>query len=195
MSKNTKSASAASVAVTATESAEVQPSVEATAAPADPFADVPVTMVGDEVSFRDFTDVPTSNPYKYAQVDATARAQRLPMKADYKHGNKMITQGTNRKEFKAGSVYGTIQAIGNAAGRAGTPVYVLLTQLRQAQIGNKRSKYCEQLPPIGWAEGWLDTAITKNIVGIHASKMAPALGAEAPAAAEGDEEQKLVANG
>lgn len=168
-----------------------------TAVAVDPFADVPVTKIGDDVSFQDFTDAPTTNPYKYANVHSAAAAERLPMRKDYKHGKAVIIQGTNRKEYSPGSVYGDIQRIGNAAGRAGTPVYVLLTQLRRAQIGNKRSKYCEQLPPIGWAEGWLDTAITKGIVGVHPTKTAPPLREEvAPAAAEPEApEQKKIANG
>lgn len=169
--------------------------VDATVTAADPFADVPVTRIGDDVSFKDFTDAPTNNPYKYASVHEQARAERSPMLVNYKHGKAMITSGTNRKEFKPGSVYGTIQAIGNAAGRAGVPIYVLLTQLRQAQIGNKRSKYCTQLPPVGWGEGWVNTAITKGIIGVHPSKTAPTLGSEAAAEASQEGEQKLVANG
>lgn len=177
--------------------AAVESATVAAPVAADPFADIPVTRIGDDVSFKDFTDADTSNPYKYESVHAQARANRSPMLLNYKHGKAMITAGTNRKEFKQGSVYGTIQEIGNAAGRAGTPVYVLISQLRQAQIGNKRSKYCDKLPPVGWAEGWLNTAITKGIVGVHASKSAPPLTAEAAAPAEGDSasEQKLVANG
>jgi hypothetical protein len=169
------------------------PAVEQPTVAADPFADLPVTRIGEDVSFVDLTDAPTNNPYKYAAVAEAARAERLPMLKGYKHGDKVIIPGTNRKEFKQGSVYGDIQRIANAAGRSGVPVYVLLTELRKMQIGNKRSKYCTQLPPIGWAEGWLNTAITKNIAGVHATKTAPALREEV--AARPEDEQKLVANG
>lgn len=167
--------------------------VEATVA-VDPFADLPVTRIGDDVSFQDLTDAPTNNPFKYAAVHEAARAERSPMLPNYKHGKAMIIAGTNRKEFKPGSVYGDIQRIASKAGKNGIPVYVLLTELRKAQIGNKRSKYCTQLPPVGWAEGWLNTALTKGIAGIHATKSAPPLRAEA-VAAEGQEEQKKLANG
>ena len=144
-------------------------------AAADPFADVPVTKIGDDVTFDDFTDTQTSDPRKYASVQAAATAERLPTAKGWKHERVMLVPGMNRKELKPGSVYGTIQQIVAAAGRAGIPAYVVATKLRRLQVGNKRSHYCEKLPPIGWAEGWLNTAITKNIVGVHPTKQAPAL--------------------
>lgn len=167
------------------------------AAPADPFADVPVTRIGDDVEFRDFSDVGTSDPRKYAAVNAAARAERLPTAPGWKHERAMLVMGTNRKELKPSSVYGTIQAIVQAAGRPGIPAYVVASMLRQQQVGNKRSHYCEGLPPVGWAEGWINTAITKNIAGVHPTKEAPALRetvTEGEANADA-EQKKLAANG
>jgi hypothetical protein len=144
-------------------------------APVDPFADVPVTNIGDDVSFDDFSDTLTSNPRKYTNVNAAAVAERLPTAKGWKYERAMLTPGTNKREFKQGSVYGTIQQIVTAAGRTGIPAYVVAAKLRRMQVGNKRSHYCEGLPPIGWAEGWLNTAITKSIAGVHPTKQAPAL--------------------
>lgn len=183
MSKSTKSAPAAAEVV-------------AVEAPIDPFANVPVTKLADGVEFRDFTDVEGNNPFKYEAVHSAARAVRSPMKVNYKHARALLIPGTNRKELRPGSVYGDIQAIVNAAGRAGIATVQVIAMLRQGQIGNKRSKYCGALPPIGWAEGWLDTAITKNIVGVHATKQAPSLTDEVVAEAnEAGEQRKLAANG
>jgi hypothetical protein len=141
----------------------------------DPFADVPVTKLGDDVEFQDFSDVRTSAPRKYEAVNAAAIADRSPTVKGWKHERAMLIPGTNRKELKPGSVYGTIQQIVNAAGRSGIPAYVVANKLRRLQIGNKRSHYCESLPPVGWAEGWINTALTKLIVGSHQTKQAPAL--------------------
>ena len=169
------------------------------AAPVDPFADVPTVSLGDDVSFDDFTDTPTSDPRKYAGVNATAHAERLPTVKDWKHQRAMLTPGTNKKELKAGSVYGTIQQIVQAAGRSGIPAYVVATKLRRLQVGNKRSHYCDGLPPIGWAEGWINTAITKNIAGVHPTKQAPALRDEVTEGEanvnKAEEQGKLAANG
>lgn len=175
-----------------------QPTAEA-APPADPFADVPVTHIGDDVEFRDFTDTACSDPRKYAAVNAAARAERLPTAKGWKHERAMLVPGTNRKELKPGSVYGTIQAIVQAAGRVGVPAYVVATRLREMQIGNKRSHYCEALPPVGWAEGWINTAITKSIAGVHPTKQAPALREEVTEGEanvnKANEQGKLAANG
>jgi hypothetical protein len=122
----------------------------------------------------------------------------------WKHERAMLVPGTNKKEFKQGSVYGTIQQIVNAAGRVGIPAYVVATKLRRLQVGNKRSHYCGDsaggaLPPIGWAEGWLNTAITKNIAGVHPTKQAPALREEVTEgeakASEAEAQGKIAANG
>ena len=180
MGKNTNAAAKAAPAAT-----------EAKAQAADPFADVPVVKTEDGVELQDFSEVKGNEPFKYADVHSRATAAKAPMLLNYKHGQSVLIPGTNKKEFKAGSVYGTIQALVNSAGRSGIPVYQLITQLRREQIGNKRSKYCNALPPIGWAEGWLNTAITKNIVGIHPTKTAAHF---APKEAEPEaEEQKKVA--
>lgn len=172
----------------------------AEAAPApDPFADVPVVNIGDDVSFDDFSDSKTADPRKYTNVNAAAVSQRLPTMVNWKHERAMLVPGTNRKEFKQGSVYGTIQQIVNAAGRTGIPAYVVATKLRRLQVGNKRSHYCDGLPPIGWAEGWLNTAITKSIAGVHPTKQAPALRDEVTEgeakANEAEAQGKLAANG
>lgn len=171
---NTASESASTEA-TAETTDEAGSTAEVQEAAPDPFADVPVVSVGEDVSFDDFTDMATSDPRKYGNVHAAATADRSPTVKGWKHERAMLIQGSLRKEFKAGSVYGTIQQIVQAAGRAGIPAYVVVAKLRRAQVGNKRSHYCEQLPPIGWAEGWINTAITKNIAGVHPTKEAPAI--------------------
>jgi len=157
----------------------------------DPFADVPVIALDDDTTVQDLTDVVGSPAYKYTERDAAARAERSPMLKNYKHGDKVLIPGNNHKELRAGSVYSDIRAIVQSFGRAGVPVVKVITELRKKQIGNKRSKYCESLPPIGWAEGWLDTAITKGFVNIHATKTAPSRRVEAAPEAE----QKKIANG
>jgi hypothetical protein len=139
----------------------------------DPFADLPMTKVED-YEFRDLTDAVGNEPFKYDAVHKAAIEAKLPVKSGWKHSAAMVTKGQNRKEFKVGSVYGTIDQIVQQYGRAGVPAYVLVAKVRQLQIGNKRSKYCTALPPIGWAEGWIDTYISKNH-GKVMEKKAPAI--------------------
>jgi hypothetical protein len=171
---------------------------------ADPFADVPVTKIGDDVEFDDFSGIATADPRKYANVHSAAVGERLPTAKGWKHERAMLVPGTNKREFKQGSVYGTIQQIVQAAGRTGIPAYVVATKLRRMQVGNKRSHYCGDsaggaLPPIGWAEGWLNTAITKNIAGVHPTKQAPALREEVTEGEsnvnKAESQGKLAANG
>lgn len=187
-------------ATTEASTEDAAPAEEPAAEPAvDPFADVPVVSIGDDVSFSDFTDVETSNPRKYEAVNAAARADRSPTAKGWKHERAMLVPGSNKKELKPGSVYGTIQQIVNAAGRPGIPAYVVANKLRRMQIGNKRSHYCEALPPIGWAEGWINTAMTKLIVTNHPTKQAPALRDEVTEgeanANKAEEQGKIASNG
>lgn len=161
--------------------------VEVTAPVADPFADLPTVTIG-EFQFKDLTEVVTSDPRKYEGVQREARELKSPVKKGWKHSAHMIAYNpTSGKEFKPGSVYGTIDQICRAMGRAGIPAYVLVAKVRQAQIGNKRSHYCNALPPIGWGEGWVDTYISKGY-GKVLDTPAPAFGTEAAeqAAAEAD---------
>lgn len=136
----------------------------------DPFADLPIVKIED-YEFKDLSGVElVSAPRKYEGVHNAAVAAKAPVKAGWKHAASMITVGTHQREFKPTSVYGTIDSVVRSYGRAGVPAYVLVSKVRQAQIGNKRSHFCTALPPIGWAEGWIDTYISKN----HGKVMAKA---------------------
>jgi len=106
--------------------------------------------------------VAENDPFKYAEVHKAAKDAKLHVKSGWKHAGDMITAGRVTREFKPTSVYGTIDQLVRAHGRAGIPAVVLVSEVRRAQIGNKRSKYCTALPPIGWAEGWIDTYISKG---------------------------------
>lgn len=160
---------------------------EVTAPATDPFADLPTVTIG-EFQFKDLTEALTSDPRKYEGVHREARELKSPVKKGWKHSAHMIAYNpTSGKEFKPGSVYGTIDQICRNFGRAGVPAYVLVAKVRQAQKGNKRSHYCNELPPIGWGEGWVDTYISKGY-GKVLDTPAPAFGSEAAekAAAEAD---------
>lgn len=153
----------------------------------DPFADLPLVTIGD-YDFRDLTTVTVSEPRKYEGVHRSATEAKAHMKAGWKHSDAMITKGTAHRDFKPGSVYGTIQQIVQSYGRSGVPAYVLVAKVRQAQIGNKRSHYCEKLPPIGWAEGWIDTFVSKNFGKVMATKAPPMTAEDRAEIAEGDKE-------
>ncbi len=156
------------------------------AAPADPFANLPTVTLGETGNVPDYTGIATAPERKYAKVADEARNAKSPMQVGWKHERAIFVPGTNKRELKAGSVHGTVQAIVNKAGRAGISAIELVCQLRQAQIGNKRSIYCTELPPVGWAEGWINSAVTRNIVGVHATRQASPLRAEPkPEAATG----------
>ena len=144
----------------------------------DPFAGLKVVKVGEDDNVVDMSGLETSAPRKYAKVAEDAAKDKLPLMRGWKHAQAVFVPGTNKggeNGFKPGSVYGTIADIVNRAGRSGISAQDLVTQVRQRQLGNKRSHYCEKLPPVGWAEGWINSAVNKNICGVHASKRAPAL--------------------
>jgi hypothetical protein len=168
-----------------------QPAPEAeTAVVTDPFADLPMVKIED-YEFRDLSAVElVSDPRKYEGVHREAVSNKAHMKKGWKHSAAMIALGTNRKELKPTSVYGTISSIVASYGRAGVPAYVLVAKVRQAQIGNKRSHYCTALPPVGWAEGWIDTFISKNM-GKVMEKKAPAITEEVVAEIQAGDAEAL----
>lgn len=159
-------------------------------APVDPFANLPRHTVGDAKDQLDLSSLEVSNARKYAKVHEESHAAKLPVMAKWKHASTVLIPGTNlgpEGGFKPTSVYGIIRDIVQRAGKAGIPAYDVATQLRQRSMGqNKRSHYCDKLPPVGWAEGWLNSAVTKNICKVHATKKAPAL-TKADVAAAGTE--------
>lgn len=100
---------------------------------------------------------------KYARVHAAATAAGSPTLLDWQHAARRFVPGNN-ETGSGDSVYNTIRLICREAGAAGVTGAALVTALRERQIGNRKSVYCDGLPPIGWAEGWIDTAVTKNII-------------------------------
>lgn len=137
-----------------------------------------------EAEVTDLSGEATSAPRKYEKANETARSQRMPTQVGWKYSSAMFVPGSVKREFRAGSVFGTIADLVNRAGRAGIASYELATQLRLAQIGNKRSHYCTQLPPVGWAEGYINSAVQQSLIGVHTSKKAPALSAPVAPPAE-----------
>jgi hypothetical protein len=129
----------------------------------DPFADLPTIQVAG-VELPDLSKaVRVSDPRKYSGVHATAVSEALQTKKGWKYANVVFRGGTNRKERKPTSVHGMIQDMLFKAGKDGIPAPVLVSRLRMGQVGNRRSHFCEGLPPVGWAEGWIDSAVTQNI--------------------------------
>jgi hypothetical protein len=188
MSKSNAAAAAAITAATGTTDQAAAPAVQ----PADPFANLPVITLGDTKAVDlSAADVPAGPARKYEKEANSAAELKSPMKIGWKHERAVFLPGTNRKELKASSVHGTVQRLVNAAGRQGLNAIDLVTELRKAQVGNKRSVFCNAgdkgaLPAVGWAEGWINSAVTRNIVSISATKQAPLLRAEPKPEAKAD---------
>lgn len=142
----------------------------------DPFAGLPTVTLA-EATVPDTSTLQCSNPRKYAKTHEAAVGARMPIQSGWKYASALFIPGAsaNTKEFRQGSVFGTIVDIVKRAGKAGIPSYELATELRRAQIGNKRSHYCEQVPPVGWAEGYINSAVQQGLVAQHATRKAPAL--------------------
>ncbi len=104
-----------------------------------------------------------ANAGKYRDVHAKAEAAGSPVVLGWKHANTRFVPGTS-KQGGTSSAYGTIRAICREAGAAGSTGITLATELRKRQVGNGRSSYCNGMPPIGWAEGWIDTAVTSRLI-------------------------------
>lgn len=169
----------------------------------DPFANLPTITVGEDDNVLDLTQVEKhADPRKYAKVHADAVDGKLPIQRGWKYADAVFVPGHNRggeNGYKPGSVNGTISELVRRAGKQGISAQELVTAVRKAQIGNKRSVYCNGLPPVGWVEGWMNTAVRTNIVGVHPTKKAKPLvvaakGTEATAEQD-DAAKKLAANG
>lgn len=160
----------------------------------DPFANLPTVQL-NEATVPDLSGVEVSNPRKYAKINEAAVNGKLPMQSGWKHSAAMFVPGNVTKEHRAGSVFGTIVDIVKRAGKAGIASYELCTELRRAQIGNKRSHFCEKVPPVGWAEGYINSAVTQGLIGVHATRKAPALTAPAAAPAADGADKGTGTNG
>lgn len=158
----------------------------------DRFANLPTVKL-NEAEVEDMSGLAVSNPRKYQKISDAAIAARLPMQSGWKHTSAVFVPGAITKEYRAGSVFGTIQDAVKRAGKAGINSFELCAAVRRAQIGNKRSHYCTELPPVGWAEGYINSAVTQGIVGVHGTRKAPAL--TAPVAEPAKDEKKDGTNG
>lgn len=132
---------------------------EATASvPVNPLAEVPTVEIAGE-TLPDLTTVTAvSNPRKYSGVHSRATESKLLVKPGWKYADARFVAVPTAAERKPSSVFGTIQQIVRSAGKDGITGRRLATELRQRQLGNPRSVYCEALPPVGWAEGYIDSA-------------------------------------
>ncbi|WP_374943096.1 DUF4011 domain-containing protein [Sphingomonas sp.] len=101
---------------------------------------------------------------KYARVHAAATAAGSPTVLGWQHAKRSFVPGDD-ETGSGNSVYNTIRGIVREAG-AGITGAAVATELRRRQTGNPKSAYCDGLPPIGWAEGWIDTAVTKSIIAV-----------------------------
>lgn len=178
----------ATSAAQSAQATEGQPNEQTEAARPDPFDGLPTVQL-NEATVLDLSGVETSAPRKYQKVNEAAIGAKMPIMSGWKHSAAMFVPGNVTKEHRAGSVFGTIVDLVKRAGKAGIPSYELATELRRAQVGNKRSHYCEKVPPVGWAEGYINSAVTQGIIGVHATKKAPAL-AVAAAEQAGDNADK-----
>jgi len=161
----------------------------------DPFATLPRIKVADADDVLDMSGVECSPARKYERVHTDAVGAKLPVQRDWKYREAVFIPGTHKggeNGFKPGSVWGTIADIVQRAGRQGIEAQELVTLVRQRQIGNKRSHFCTALPPVGWAEGWINSAVSRNIVQLHATKKARAL-VVAPKGEEATPEQNKAA--
>lgn len=130
----------------------------------DPFANLPIVTV-DDVSLPDLSkETAVNQPFKYEGVHAKAVEAGSAVKQGWKYANARFTIGRSLKELKPTSSHGMIFQLVGTAGKAGLSATELVTRHRIGQIGNKRSKYCDSLPPVGWSEGWVDTAVTRGLI-------------------------------
>jgi hypothetical protein len=101
---------------------------------------------------------------KYAEVHREAEAVGSPVRLGWKYRDAWFRYCPGGDYHAPASVYGTIFAIAKEAGLQGLSAADLATELRKRQVGNARSSYCDGMPPIGWAEGWIDTAVSNWII-------------------------------
>ncbi|WP_152608770.1 DUF4011 domain-containing protein [Croceibacterium mercuriale] len=101
-------------------------------------------------------------PGKYARVHDEAVQLGIATKRGWKWHDAMFQVAGKARRSR--NVHDAIWRIVYAAGSEGMTGEALATALRHDQAGNIRSEYCRGLPPIGWAEGWIDTAIDQRIL-------------------------------
>jgi very-short-patch-repair endonuclease len=101
-------------------------------------------------------------PGKYARVHDEAVQLGIATKRGWQWHDAVFQVAGKARRSR--NVHDAIWRIVNAAGSEGMTGEALATALRHDQAGNIRSEYCRGLPPIGWAEGWIDTAIDQRIL-------------------------------
>lgn len=128
----------------------------------------------------------STTDHKYAKVHKAAVDAGSPCKLGWKYGTAILALGTNRNEKKPGTAHGIIQATVREAGDNGISGMELVPLVRVRAKTNTRSNFATgQTPPIGWAEGWIDSAVTQGILKVVKGKTLD-LADETPPAAEAE---------
>jgi hypothetical protein len=103
--------------------------------------------------------------HKYVKIHAAAEAAGSPCKLGWRYATKIFVAGSSKVEKKEGTAHGIIQSLVKQAGTAGISGMELVPLVRAAAKKNTRTNFgAGQVPPIGWAEGWIDSAITGNLI-------------------------------
>ena len=132
---------------------------------------------------------------KYDGVHAKASKANSPVLIGWKFKDCHFGAGTQPRSGGTTSVYAAIKRLAGKAGPTGLTGSDLATRLRYDQQGNERSEYCQGLPPIGWAEGWIDTAVQRGLIDLLPSSLQhPAPSADSFSTTVEDVDDRLAAN-
>lgn len=123
---------------------------------------------------------------KYEKAHAKATRAGSPVIIGWKYKDSRFVTGTLPRSGGTTSVYAAIKRLVWEAGQAGLTGSDLATRLRHDQQGNDRSEYCQGLPPIGWAEGWIDTAVQRGLIDLIPSGSQHPAPSQDPSKATGD---------
>lgn len=137
--------------------------------------------------------------HKYAKVHAAATTAGSPCKLGWRYATMVFVAKKSAPEKKEGTAHGIIQKLVKQAGDNGISGMELVPLVRAAAKNNTRTNFgAGQVPPIGWAEGWIDSAVGTIIQELKGKRLeladepAPAPEA-APEAAKEPEKQAAVA--
>jgi hypothetical protein len=103
--------------------------------------------------------------HKYAKVHAAAEAAGSPCKLGWKYATMIFTLNKTSRDRKEGTAYGIIQSVVREAGENGISGMEMVPLVRARAKSNTRTDFgAGQVPPIGWAEGWIDGAVNESII-------------------------------
>lgn len=106
-----------------------------------------------------------TSDHKYAKIHKAAVEAGSPVKLGWRYATTIFTANKSHAAKREGTAHGIIQQLVREAGDTGISGMELVPLVRVRAKQNTRTNFGSGLiPPIGWAEGWIDSAVSSGII-------------------------------